>query len=295
MDRTTAIVVFNVLCSLGFAFALFFILVAFFSKKVSRLPTWYLIMSIGALYSLSMLLLVGSQVQDEEPHYDLCLAQASLVYALPVGLTSAGATFAIQLYLTLKHFILKERTRLSRNSLIVLSRLFQLGVLHPDEVSRAGSHMYCRLEDSIAGRVSGVLCGLSGLTLLIVQGFTVALLWPRWRSSAATNLGNTSGGLVSRGTILRLVVLDVMALSAVLLGILKGVIRYSSVVMNLYIAALTLVGMFTFGVSTLPFKKSAPPPSSDVESAYSVEADKASVAYSSRAATPMPDHPMTVQ
>lgn len=85
MDPTTAIVIFNVLCCLAGGTSLIFIFIAYFSKKVSRLPTWYLIMGIGVLYALSMLLLVGSQLSEEEPSWELCLAQASLTYGLPVG------------------------------------------------------------------------------------------------------------------------------------------------------------------------------------------------------------------
>lgn len=78
-------VAFNVIETIGFVSALAIIITAALSSSIRRLPTWYLVLCSGAVYSFSKLLLAMAHAQfGPEPQFMLCLVQGALIYSAPI-------------------------------------------------------------------------------------------------------------------------------------------------------------------------------------------------------------------
>lgn len=86
MNNGALMVAFNAIETVGLVGALIVIFTAILSPSIQRLPTWYLVLCSGAVYSFSMLILPMAQRQSgPEPGFALCLFQGALIYASPIG------------------------------------------------------------------------------------------------------------------------------------------------------------------------------------------------------------------
>lgn len=78
-------VAFNAIEITGLTGALVILITAVLSPSIQRLPTWYLLLCSGAVYSFSMLLVAMAHQQfGPEPDFALCLIQGVLIYACPI-------------------------------------------------------------------------------------------------------------------------------------------------------------------------------------------------------------------
>jgi len=249
-------VAFNTIETVGLAGALIVILTAILSPSIQRLPTWYLVLCSGAIYSFSMLILAMTQHQSgPEPGFALCLFQGVLIYASPIGLMASACAFAIQFHLNVlfyvKHCsgIISHKSKWLPLSVVILFAqvvvvLLVIGLLSPEIVQR--EQFYCHFTNNI---------GVYAVSLFSVAFATIAvtfeyksgiLLYRHWKQMA--EFYHKSNGTVSIGVMVRLAgfsLLSILSVATCALYMLPGLKNFNNLIV--YNALLSNVDVLLVG------------------------------------------------
>ncbi|KAJ6599908.1 hypothetical protein DFH09DRAFT_1271481 [Mycena vulgaris] len=168
--------VFLTLQMLGLIGSCALVLTTTLSSRSPRNATWQNFFTSWIISTVSYsLLLFSGQINQQEPTFGVCLAQAGLVYGIP-SLTAA-TTFGLiaQIWFNvqalLAHKIKYERMMTIGLLILPYIILFSMviaswvvGIHNPDLVEIIGSGMYCHIGPS--GTLGKVSAGLVALTLL---------------------------------------------------------------------------------------------------------------------------------
>ncbi|PPQ79046.1 hypothetical protein CVT25_002355 [Psilocybe cyanescens] len=92
------------------------------SPRIRRFSTWYTFLLAWIFEAVSKLLLVGQQTSPIPPQFGICVAQASLINAIPVLCAFYAVTYILQTYLTVMA-ILKSETTVSKSRVRLLHAL----------------------------------------------------------------------------------------------------------------------------------------------------------------------------
>ncbi|KAK7032371.1 hypothetical protein VNI00_013119 [Paramarasmius palmivorus] len=134
-----------------------------------RHPTWINFIIAWIISCTSYILLLGHPLSWNPP-YELCLAQAALVYTVPS--LAAAATFALILHITM--FFRASFSLPDSNSrapyltfwlvalpyipaIIMFGYSLGVGLKDPEGVTRLESGMYCHLDNGLPGKLSSAL------------------------------------------------------------------------------------------------------------------------------------------
>jgi len=186
---TPSFVTFDVLQTLALCLLTMTILPALFSKSVSRMKTWFSLIISLMVYCVSFLLLLSHQAGPDPP-LELCIFQASMIYAAPPLVCFCGLTFVIELYLKIRSAILQ--VDINEKYIVVLLHLAPfvhstvawealLSGLHT--IQRDPSRMYCNVSSRWPPMVTGVTVVLLLTAMLSFEVVTFMLLY-RERSAA---------------------------------------------------------------------------------------------------------------
>ncbi|KAJ7670364.1 hypothetical protein B0H17DRAFT_1085926 [Mycena rosella] len=185
--------VFLVLQILGLIGSVALVLTTTLSSRSARNSTWQNFFTSWIISTVSYsLLLFAGQVNQREPAFGVCLAQAGLIYGIP-SLTAA-TTFGLigQIWFNvqalLAHKIKHERLMTAGLLILPYVILFLMviaswvvGIRNPDLVVIIGSGMYCHIGPSgTLGKVSAALVALTLLPTLALEIMICISLRRNW-------------------------------------------------------------------------------------------------------------------
>lgn len=257
------ILAYNTIEGVGLALTFSVLLTVTVHPQLSRLATWYLVMVSGATLALSNLLLAfsGHQGQSTAP-FSLCLIQASLIYSTPIWLLLSATAFAVQFHLTTLFYIGKQPGRhISKDNrliwifptgifVVVTIALLAVGISQPDLVEVDDDGFYCHLKQNIGANSVTVFSVIYAPTAITLEALTCRLLYRYWRISRKLDFRARSNGVISVGTVARLVAFTVAALLAIItcaLYLLPSIQNFKLVI--IYNALLTQSGLVILGLN----------------------------------------------
>jgi len=176
----TLIDIFLTLQILGLIGSCALVLTTTLSNRAPRNATWQNFFTSWIISTVSYsLLLFAGQVDQPEPTFGVCLAQAGLVYGIP-SLTAA-TTFGLiaQIWFSVQTLLARKvkNERIWTIALLILPYVFLLalviaswtiGIRNTDQVKIIGSGMYCHLEGEM-GKVSGAMVALTLLPTIALE------------------------------------------------------------------------------------------------------------------------------
>ncbi|KAF8962439.1 hypothetical protein BDZ97DRAFT_1112705 [Flammula alnicola] len=251
----TIIVTCNILEILGLVILIAILCTAWFSARVPRTSTWFLLVFSTILCNISSIMLLGQQT-GPEPNMSICLVQAAMAYSTAVFNAFSGTAFVLQVYLsmTLVHNYYTLFSRRIVLMLNVLSTLMLCGSLtiilvyavrNPSFVVRDPSGIRCHITSPLVRIMSiGISIGAAavGLILQVVIGIKLH------------RAGNSFDSLPIQSKIPRAVIIRVFIFSAIsFILIVLGLVSYSpmyeegSGISDITLASTPLVGGIVFG------------------------------------------------
>jgi len=256
----TQVVAFNAIQITGLIGALVIILTALCSGSIRRLPTWYLVLCSGAVYSLSMLLLAMAHAQfGPSPNFVLCLIQGAFIYASPIWFMASGCAFALQFHLTVLYYVKQYSGKINKSSkwLSILPvtlfagmavTLLITGSLQPEIVERDPEQFYCHFKSNL-----GVYCVSGFSTIFAVISVTLEyqsgkLLYQHWKISS--DLYRRSNGTVSIGVMVRLAgfsLISVLSVATCALYMIPSITNFDNII--IYNAFLCNVDVLVLGLN----------------------------------------------
>ncbi|KAF7313513.1 hypothetical protein HMN09_00507200 [Mycena chlorophos] len=166
-----------------------------FSKKVHRHPT-FLNLCVGFIFIgiASCLLLYAGKTTGPEPSKELCLFQASILYAFPPFASLLALMLILQMFLVVRASARKELNNVSHNGrtwamlitpyialIIGIVATIFVGVNNPDAVSRSRRFFYCSVQsDPLSGTVA-VVCAVFLLATVVLEIWTLVILFKTYK------------------------------------------------------------------------------------------------------------------
>jgi len=178
---------------LGLIGSVALVLTTTLSSRAPRNATWQNFFTSWIISTVSYsLLLFGGQVNQPEPTFGVCLAQAGLIYGIP-SLTAA-TTFGLiaQIWFNVQTLLAKKikSERLWTIGLLILPYVilfamvvasWAVGIHNPDLVEVIGSGMYCHIGPSGAlGKASAALVALTLIPTLALEIMICVALRRNW-------------------------------------------------------------------------------------------------------------------
>ncbi|KAF8745767.1 Insert subdomain of RNA polymerase alpha subunit, partial [Rhizoctonia solani] len=194
------------------------------------------------------------QLDGPEPPYALCQAQSAIMLAQPPGMSAAALTVVWKVWsltwsVRTNAVISKESKCLSITLLgfpwlvwIGLSAIFAATQIS-SRVHR--SSFYCISDNQDLSIVSSVLAAVLLILCLIFQGWTVILVYRRFRKSK--KLGRAEVGEVSVPFLARIVAFALFIFIALVLSFIAAVLTFSIEVPDIIIAFIGVVIFLIFG------------------------------------------------
>ncbi|KAF8684153.1 Insert subdomain of RNA polymerase alpha subunit [Rhizoctonia solani] len=245
----------NIFYLFGFVTLPFLTLTFLFCSSVKRHPTLPNNTFLWTLSSLAgSLLLFTRQLDGPEPPYALCQAQSAIMLAQPPGMSAAALTVVWKVWsltwsVRTNAVISKESKWLSITLLgfpwlvwIGLSAIFAATQIS-SRVHR--SSFYCISDNQDLSIVSSVLAAVLLILCLIFQGWTVILVYRRFRKSK--KLGRAEVGEVSVPFLARIVAFALFIFVALVLSFIAAVLTFSIEVPDIIIAFIGVVIFLIFG------------------------------------------------
>ncbi|KAE9386108.1 hypothetical protein BT96DRAFT_1006398 [Gymnopus androsaceus JB14] len=255
-----AVIAFNVIETIGFVSAFAIIVTASLSSSIRRLPTWYLVLCSGAVYSFSKLLLAMAHAQlGPEPPFTLCLVQGVLIYSAPIGLMASACAFALQFHLTVLFYIKQYSGIITRESkwitlspvilyVAVTVALFITGAVQPQIVQRSPEQVYCHFTNNIGVYAVSVFSVLFAIGAVAFEYKSGKLLYRHWKQKS--DLSRRSNGAVSIGVMVRLAtfsLVSILSVATCTLYMLPNISNFDDIV--LYNSVLPNVAIILLGLN----------------------------------------------
>ncbi|KAJ8081810.1 hypothetical protein PM082_007656 [Marasmius tenuissimus] len=187
-DATTGtsplVIAFIVFQSIGLFCSIVIFASALFSPK-TRQATWFNFIIILFINCFSYLLLpISGQLKNPRPPFNLCFAQACLIYGVPVLAIAGTGALVVQLLLNI-NFALSPRGDACRGVswttaavatpyalfFAVILEVLIIGIKDSSTIQKLPEVAYCNLSNPVPGRVSAAI-----VTLLVVPIIAVAAL-----------------------------------------------------------------------------------------------------------------------
>ncbi|KAJ7742157.1 hypothetical protein DFH07DRAFT_836879 [Mycena maculata] len=250
-NRTVLINVFLTLQILGLIGSCALVLTTTLSSRAPRNATWQNFFTSWIISTVSYsLLLFGGQVNQRNPTFGVCVAQAGLIYGIP-SLTAA-TTFGLiaQIWFNVQALLAKkiQNERRWTIGLLILPyvMLFSMvvaswavGMHNPDLVRVIGSGMYCHIGPSDAlGKASGALVALTLLPTLTLEIMICIALRKNWKTFR--RMEN------SLSIILRVVVFAMVGILAIGLSAIFVFSSSHGAGLNIVFATLPVVAVIVF-------------------------------------------------
>ncbi|KAF5361686.1 hypothetical protein D9758_007336 [Tetrapyrgos nigripes] len=151
------------------------------------------------VFDLTHFLLLGRQ-SGPEPPFGLCLAQASLIYMIPVLASFACAALVLQLYHSIYSLIdIGFSPRLEGRLMYILLfapctfgtlvfiEALLYGLSHPEKVMRSNSGMICRITNGIPSKISAAFVVTALVISMVLEIVVFITLYRNWRAFRALN------------------------------------------------------------------------------------------------------------
>jgi len=228
-----AIIAFDVLSILAGVGLSIVLITALFSSRVRRLSTWYMVVGSMLIVSITNSLLLGQQT-GPPPNEGVCLFQAMLSYAYPVLVACSGASFMLQVYLSLSSALNSSSTVFSKTTerLLhgipcalfagVLIEILIFGLFDRSLVQREFSGAYCHITPTTPALITAGLTVGGILVFFVFQVLTIAMLRRVWKASGKYAAFHPSEH-VSINVVIRISVLFICAIAAVMTSLLNYV------------------------------------------------------------------------
>ncbi|KAF7300592.1 hypothetical protein HMN09_00944200 [Mycena chlorophos] len=184
-DDLTTIVVFDTIIAISFFILIVNVLVAWFGG-MQRIKTWYLLQLAAAGYALSFAMLLGHQTGPEPP-LQFCAMSAALIYAAPVGASSATLFFVIELHLRLSSalfsrtmsnkFIYWVAWGIPLSHGVVFWTALLVGLSDVSKIQRDPTGIYCHVADAkLPTLMTGTLVIIFLAAMLLMEVITIVHL-----------------------------------------------------------------------------------------------------------------------
>ncbi|KAF4597121.1 hypothetical protein EYR40_007571 [Pleurotus pulmonarius] len=247
------ITTYNVVLIVGLVLNILVVSVAYVSRRVQRCRSWYIFMMSWIILSLSFLFLLGQQT-GPKPAFEICLAQAVLIYAAPPLTAFSTLILVVNLYFGLSGGCARARFLLWLSMLLppavylsIIAEATVIGITNPSEVRRDRTGMYCHIKLATPAIVTFAVIGLS---VIFMVGFMVATVLVVRRKSTSFVGQKVPASVVPLGIIVRVGVFTIAPISVLILEALIMLKSQSIVAMSvtaIMYAVLPLLAALTFG------------------------------------------------
>jgi len=187
------LIAFDIIYVVGLVFLVTIFLTVWCSSSIKRASTWLMVIVSWFITSLANLMLVGQQT-GRPPMTSVCLAQAMLIYAVPIFTSFYATAFMCQVYLSIS-LALNSNSTISRRQMILLHALpcgafvgilievLIFGVLRPDTIQRHPLGMFCHLTLSTPPKITAGLTILAMIVFLSLEASIGVILYRLWKGS----------------------------------------------------------------------------------------------------------------
>jgi hypothetical protein len=247
--------VFNTLQIVGLVSITALTLIVRFSSSIKRALTWYIFMIGWIVWCISYFLLAGQQTGDC-PAFGFCLFQAALVYAGPPANACACLAILLQLYFSMDSAPNKIPSHPWKVKLLfaappvvfalVFIEILVYGLLHPDQVQRDTTGMFCGISNGLPTRISAALVAIFSLVMLFYEVRTFTALYRNWSLFRRLQITKESTG-VSVALIVRVSIFSFLPILALGISVASAVLTTSSTMAHLVTASLPSAAVIIFG------------------------------------------------
>ncbi|KAJ1304806.1 hypothetical protein OPQ81_005941 [Rhizoctonia solani] len=238
----------------GFVTLPFLTLTFLFCPSVKRHPTLPNNTFIWTLSSLAgSLLLFTRQLDGPVTSRALCQAQSAIMLAQPPGMSAAALTVVWKVWsltwgVRTNAVISKESTWFSI-TLLVFPWLVWIGLSAIFAATQVSSRIYrstfyCTSDNETLGVVSGVITAVLLILCLLFQGWTVTLVYRRYRKSR--RLGRAEVGDVSIPFLARIIAFALFILIALVLSFVAAISTFALEAPDIIISSIGVVIFLIF-------------------------------------------------
>jgi len=167
---------------------------AIFSKSVHRHTTWFSFVFSWVVSGVCYLLLFFSgQLGNQTPPFGLCLAQAALIYSVPILTAASTLGLVTQVYFNIRNMFsnqLRRRDMIWTVALLVIPYIMLaavaigfliLGLNHPETVHRSHPETpYCNMVNRIPSKISSITVATLLLPTLFLEFLICMVLRKNW-------------------------------------------------------------------------------------------------------------------
>ncbi|KAL0958182.1 hypothetical protein HGRIS_000345 [Hohenbuehelia grisea] len=251
---TRVFIVLQICGWVGFTIILWTVFLA--RSTIKRPHTWINFCLCWLLSCVSYLLLFLAGQQDSpHPTYELCLIQASSVYAAPPLTASATLALIIQLWFNVRSFVFKVQPRHQGLRDVVLFTfpyipatgffvsVLVYGIQHPTEVKPADHGMFCNIVPSLPGKASAIYVSLILAATIGIEAMLATALYRDWTLY-------TRSRRHSFALIIRVALFTAMGFITITVSLIYLMHTRHGAVPNIFIAILPVTAMIFFGSQT---------------------------------------------
>jgi len=249
-DLTTAFIVLQIIGWVGYTLIVWTVA---FAKSIERHHTWINFCLCWLLSCVSyVLLFLAGQQNNPHPTYQLCLIQASLVYAAPSLTATATLSLVLQLWFNVRSIVFKAQSNHQPLRNVVLFTLpyvpatvffttvLVYGIQHPLEVQPADHGMYCNIVPSFPGKASAIYVMLTLAATIGIEFVIATVLYRNWTSY-------TRSKRHSFAMIIRVVLFTIMGGLTITVNLIYIMHTKHGAVPNIFIAILPVISVIIFG------------------------------------------------
>ncbi|KAF9561178.1 hypothetical protein CPC08DRAFT_750117 [Agrocybe pediades] len=242
-----------VLQSVGFVGCLLILLTALVSRNVQRHSTWISFMITWVVSSAAYLLLfLSGNLHTLQPIYGLCLAQATMIYAVPIMTAASTLALVTQVLFNVRN-LFRAGSRRNENVWtfallmipyqllsIMLVACLLIGLYEPETVHRSDLQTpYCNMINRIPSKISSISVASLMIPTIVLEVVICGILKRNWRV-----LRNRTYPLTA---IFRVIGFSVLGMLAVALSVLFAASEDRDPEVNIIISALSPSAFLIFG------------------------------------------------
>ncbi|KDR72760.1 hypothetical protein GALMADRAFT_158926 [Galerina marginata CBS 339.88] len=199
---------------------------ALLSRSVHRHSTWFSFVFSWMVSGISYLLLFFSgQLGNQNPPFGLCLAQAALIYSVPILTAASTLGLVTQVYFNIRNMFSNQLRRrdMIRSMAILASPYIMLaavaigclilGLNHPETVHRSHPETpYCNMVNRVPSKISSIAVASLLLPTLFLEVLICRTMRKNWEALKSQKY--------SPSTVIRLVAFSLCGALAVGLSLL---------------------------------------------------------------------------